>query len=167
MSQPTDTVPMEREVILTRLIDAPRDLVFKAWTQPKHMAQWWGPHGFTNPVCKLDVRPGGEYYIEMTMADGTQYPCAGVYQEIVEPELLSFTNLALSADGTTLAEGFTTVTFADKDGKTEMKLVTKMTVVVPAAAGMLTGMETGWSQSLDRLAELMMTGKVKPREPGY
>ena len=169
MPEQTNTValPMEREVILTRIIDAPRELVFKAWTQPKHMAQWWGPHGFTNPVCELDVRPGGKYYIEMTMADGTQYPCSGVYTEIVAPELLSFTNLALDASGATLAEGFTTVTFADLAGKTEMKLVTKMTMVVPEASGMLTGMETGWSQSLARLAELMTTGKVEVREPGY
>ena len=54
----------ERELILTRVLDAPRELVFRMWTDPQHVAQWWGPMGFTNPVCEMDVRPGGELRIE-------------------------------------------------------------------------------------------------------
>src|SRR5258708_6493487 len=61
MTTASDTQPMTREVTLTRMIDAPRALVWAAWTEPKHMAQWWGPHQFTNPICEMDVRPGGKF----------------------------------------------------------------------------------------------------------
>jgi uncharacterized protein YndB with AHSA1/START domain len=63
----------DQELIITRVFDAPRKLVFKAWTDPKHVAQWWGPNGFTNPVCELDVRPGGAIRIDMHGPDGTIY----------------------------------------------------------------------------------------------
>jgi len=70
----------EQELVLTRVFDAPRELVFKAWTDPKHVAQWWGPHGFTNPVCELDLRPGGAILIHMRGPDGVVYPMTGTYQ---------------------------------------------------------------------------------------
>src|SRR5229473_4268217 len=88
-----------RELVITRTFDAPRDLVFKMWTDAKHMAQWWGPHGFTNPVCELDVRPGGAIRIDMRGPDATVYPMTGVYQEIVEPERIVFTSAALDEKG--------------------------------------------------------------------
>jgi uncharacterized protein YndB with AHSA1/START domain len=75
------------EVILTHIIDAPRALVFKAWTDPKHFAQWWGPHGFTN-VCETGLRPGGAYRIVMRSPEGVDYPMRGVYLEVKEPERL-------------------------------------------------------------------------------
>jgi Activator of Hsp90 ATPase homolog 1-like protein len=70
----------EQELVLTRVFDAPRELVFKAWTDPKCVAQWWRPRGFTNPVCEVDVRPGGAIRIHMRGPDGTVYPMTGVYQ---------------------------------------------------------------------------------------
>jgi uncharacterized protein YndB with AHSA1/START domain len=70
----TKTKPVaEAEVHLTRILDAPRELVFKAWTEPKHLAQWWGPRGFSNPVCKLDLRVGGAILIHMCAPDGTRW----------------------------------------------------------------------------------------------
>src|SRR5260370_40570020 len=81
----------EQDLVLTRVFDAPRELVFKVWTNPKHVAQWWGPHGFTNPVCELDLRPGGAILIHMRGANGIVYPMTGVYQEVVEPERLRVT----------------------------------------------------------------------------
>jgi uncharacterized protein YndB with AHSA1/START domain len=72
------SAPAEREIVLTRIFDAPRALVFKAWTDPKLMVQWWGPRGFTNPVCELDVRVGGAWRIVMRTPDGMEYPCDGV-----------------------------------------------------------------------------------------
>jgi uncharacterized protein YndB with AHSA1/START domain len=89
----------KREVVITRVFDAPRGLVFKAWTDPKHMAQWWGPRGFTNPICELDARVGGAWRIVMRSPAGIEYPCGGVYREIVEPERLVFTNIATDNDG--------------------------------------------------------------------
>src|SRR5580704_17141265 len=108
----TPAAAPEREVIITRIFDAPRSLVFKAWTDPKHIQRWWGPKGFTNPVCELDVRVGGAWRIVMRGPNGVDYPGSGVYREIVEPERLVFTNIAEDQEGNKLLDGFTTVTFA-------------------------------------------------------
>ena len=85
MTTASATLPMTREVTLTRIIDAPRALVWAAWTEPKHMAQWWGPHQFTNPVCEMDVRPGGKMLIHMKAPDGTVYPMPAIFTEVVKP----------------------------------------------------------------------------------
>lgn len=149
------SAPMEREIVLTRVFDAPRALVFKAWTDPQLMAQWWGPKGFRNPVCELDARVGGTWRIVMCAPDGLEYPVGGVYQEVVVPECLVFTNIARDKDGHPVIDGFTTVTFAEHDGKTRLTLRTRGTAVVDYAAAYLLGMEMGWTQSLERLAELV------------
>ena len=86
----------EREVIITRVFDAPRDLVFRAWTDPRHVSQWWGPHHFTNPVCEVDPRVGGAIRIHMRAPDGTVYPMTGRFVEIDRPHRLVFTTAAVS-----------------------------------------------------------------------
>jgi uncharacterized protein YndB with AHSA1/START domain len=144
--------PGTREVVITRVIDAPRALVFKAWTDPGHLARWWGPEGFTNPVCEADPRVGGAWRIVMRAPDGTDFPCGGVYREIVEPERLVFTNIATDAAGNPVLDGLTTVSFAEHGGKTLLTLQTRATALVDFAAAYLAGMEAGWTQSLDRLA---------------
>jgi len=143
----------ERELVLTRVFDAPRELVFKAWTDPKQVAQWWGPHGFTNPVCDLDVRPGGAIRIHMRGPDGTVYPMTGVYNEVVEPERLAFTSAALDADGNPMFEVLTTVTFAEQGGKTKQIMRARVIKSTAEAAPYIKGMEAGWTQSLERLAK--------------
>jgi uncharacterized protein YndB with AHSA1/START domain len=143
---------MEREIIFTRVFDAPLELVFKAWTDPQLMTQWWGPQGFTNSGCELDVRVGGKWHIVMHGPDGTEYPCGGVYREIMPSQRLAFTNNAIDKQGNPLLEGFTIVTFEEHDGKTRLTLETRAIGLVPQAPQMLAGMHTGWSQSLDRLA---------------
>ena len=145
-----------REVTLTRTFDAPRELVFRMWTDPVHIAKWWGPHGFTNPVCELDVRPGGALLIHMQGPDGVVYPMKGVFQEVVVPERLVFTDSALEDDaGCAGLEGITTVTFTEHDGKTTITVEAVIFNATPAAAAALAGMEEGWSQSLERLAALV------------
>src|SRR2546428_7179157 len=109
-----------RELAFTRTFAAPREIVFKMWTDPKHMAQWWGPHGFTNPVCELDVRPGGAIRIEMRDSEGTVYPMTGTFREIVRPERLVFTAEALDQNGTPVLEVLNTVTFEEKTGTTPL-----------------------------------------------
>lgn len=79
------------EFVITRFFDAPRDRVFRMWTDPKHMAQWWGPRGFTNPICELNVRPGGSWRIVMRGPDGQEHPAKGVYREIEPPRRLVMT----------------------------------------------------------------------------
>ena len=143
----------ERELVLTRVFDARRELLFKAWTDPKRVAQWWGPHRFTNPVCDLDVRPGGAIRIHMRGPDGTVYPMTGVYNEVVEPERLVFTSAALDADGNPMFEVLTTVTFAEQSGKTKQILRARVIKSTAEAAPYIKGMEAGWTQSLERLAE--------------
>ena len=139
------------ELVLTRILDAPRELVFKAWTDPKIVAQWWGPHRFTNPVCELDARPGSAIRIHMRGPDGTVYPMTGTYQEIVEPERIAFTSAALDAAGNPMFEMPTTVTFAEEGGKTKQILRTRVIKSTAEAPRYLAGMEAGWTQSLERL----------------
>jgi uncharacterized protein YndB with AHSA1/START domain len=146
----------ERELVITRVFDAPRELVFKAWTDPKHVAQWWGPKGFTNPVCELNVRPGGAIRIHMRGPDGTVYPMTGVYQEIVEPERLVFTSAALDERGKPLFEVLSTVTFAEQGGKTTLTLQARVVKSTAEAAPYLEGMAQGWTQSLDRFAAFVV-----------
>ena len=148
----TATDAAERELVLTRIIDAPRALVFRMWTDPVHLAKWGGPRDFTNPVCEIDFRPGGALRIVMRAPDGTEYPMTGMFREIAAPERLVFTNIAVDTAGKHLIEGLTTVTFAAQDGKTRLTLQTRAVAMVAAATRMLDGMEAGWTQSIDRLA---------------
>jgi len=155
MAESTNPVssPMEREVVITRVFDVPRELAFRAWTDPKHMEQWWGPKGFTNTVEQMDVRPGGAWRIVMHAPDGASYPAQGVYREIVPPERLVFTNNAVDKDGNSIIDGFTTVTFTDQNGKTKLTIETRGVAKVAYAANYLKGMEMGWTQSLEKLAQ--------------
>jgi uncharacterized protein YndB with AHSA1/START domain len=141
-----------REVVMTRTFDAPREIVFKMWTDPNHMAQWWGPHGFTNPVCELDVRPGGAIRIDMRDSDGAVYPMTGTFREIVRPERLVFTAEALDQNGAAVLEVMNIVTFEEKNGKTTLTLQARVTKVAGEGISYLEGMEEGWTQSLERLA---------------
>jgi len=151
-------VPKEgHELVLTSVFDAPRELVFKAWTDPKRVAQWWGPHRFTNPVCELDPRPGGAIRIHMRGPDGTVYPMTGVYQEVVEPERIVFTSAALDAAGKPMFELLTTVTFGEQGGKTKQILRARVIKSTAQAAPYLAGMEAGWTQSLERLTAYLAT----------
>ena len=139
------------ELILTRLIHAPRTAVWKAWTVAKYTAQWWGPHGFTTPVCELDMRPDGPIRIDMRAPDGIVYPMTGTYLEIAEPKLLIFTSSALDANGTPLFKVLTAVTLVAQEHHTKLILHATVSESTPEAAPFLEGMETGWTQSLERL----------------
>ncbi len=139
------------ELVLTRIFDAPREMVFKAWTDPKIVAEWWGPHRFTNPVCELDARPGGAIRIHIRGPYGMVYPMTGNYQEIVARERIVFTGAALDAAGNPMFEMLTTVTLAEEGGKTKQILRTSVIKSTAEAPRYLAGMEAGWTQSLERL----------------
>jgi uncharacterized protein YndB with AHSA1/START domain len=145
-----------QELIITRVFDAPRELVFRAWTDPERLKRWWGPKGFTNPVCEVDVRPGGTIRIHMRAPDGVVYPMTGVFLEVVVPERLVFTSSALDNHGDPMFEILNTVTFAAEGAKTRLTLHASVSKVMGQAAPHLAGMEQGWSMSLDRLAEEVM-----------
>jgi uncharacterized protein YndB with AHSA1/START domain len=141
------------EVTFTREFNAPRELVFKAWTDAKRLKHWWGPHGFTNTLCELDPRPGGAIRIHMRAPDGTVYPNEGTIQEFVPPERLTLAMGVKDSEGNIILEGVTTVTFTERAGKTTLTLKARiLRADAETAALHLSGMENGWRQALERLA---------------
>ncbi len=149
------------DLIITRIVDAPRKLVFKAWTDPAHLIHWWAPQGRTAPFCKVDLRVGGKFHFCMRMPDSVEIWGLGIYREIVEPERIVFVDTFADAKGNIVppshygmsaghpAETVVTVTFFEHDGKT--KLVLRHSV--PGSFAEREGMEQGWSQMLDKLSE--------------
>ena len=149
-----------REVTITRVFDAPRDLVFAAWTESERMKEWWGPRGFTAPLCESDARPGGKLRIHMRGPDGTIYPMAGVYEEFVPVERVvcrSWAHDENEADAE--FEILTTATFEDAGGKTKLTMNARVVKAGPGAEFAINGMEQGWSETLDRFGEFLATAK--------
>lgn len=147
---------------IKRVFAAPRELVWRAWTDPRQLAQWWGPRCFDNPVCELDLRPGGSLRIEMRAPDGTIYPMTGVYQEIDAPARLVFTSAALDESGQPVLEVLTTLTFEDQGGQTLLTMTAKVISVTAVGRQCLAGMEEGWNQTLDKLVEYMQLQLRRP-----
>ncbi len=144
--------PGRQEVIITRVFDAPRELVFKTYTDPNLIPQWWGPKSLTTTVEKMDVRPGGVWRFVQRDAGGNEYAFNGVFHQIVPPERLVRTFEFEGMPGHVLLE---TVTLEDLDGKTK---VTGRSVfqTVEDRDGMLeSGMEGGAAETMDRLSELL------------
>lgn len=141
--------PARRVLVLTRLLDAPRSLVFSVWTRPEHLARWWGPKDFTLPFCEADFRVGGAYRFCMRSPAGTDHWVSGVYREIVEPERIVFTWEREDAEGQGGSGSVVTVTFADRDGRTELTL--RQAVFKSAKAR--DEHQGGWTECLERLAE--------------
>jgi uncharacterized protein YndB with AHSA1/START domain len=139
----------EREIVVTRLFNAPRELVFRAWIRPERIARWWGPNGFTTTTHEMDVRPGGIWRFVMHGPDGTDYDNRITYIEVAEPDRLVYAHAGGEED--VAAEFHTTVTFVDRDGKTELT----MRAVFPSAeardrAIKEVGALEGANQTLDR-----------------
>lgn len=148
----TDRAAGERTLVVSRVFDAAPELLFRAWTDPAQLARWWGPGGFTNPVCEADPRPGGALRIVMRAPNGAEHPMRGVFSQIEPPRRLVFHWEALDARGAPLLAGRTTVTFRPLGPRTELTVATSGAALVTDAAKMLDGMEAGWTQSLERLA---------------
>lgn len=141
----------EKELTITRIFNAPRELVFKAWTDPEHASCWWGPDGFTNPVFKWNAHAGGSIVVHMKAPDGVVYPMDGMFREVVENEKLVFLSAALDNKGNRMFEILNTVTLEDSNGSTKLTISASAFNVTAAASPYLEGMEMGWKQSLDRL----------------
>jgi uncharacterized protein YndB with AHSA1/START domain len=158
MNTPSDLSAKKAEQVLniSRTMKAARAIVFKAWTDQKQLAQWWGPRGFTNPVCELDARPGGAIHIEMRGPDGTRYPMKGIVHEITWPERLVTISSAFEDEkGEPRLEVRNTVLFVGMGDRTKVMLTAAVIKATAAAAEAVEGMETGWNQSLDRLEEFL------------
>lgn len=157
------------EITITRIFDAPRERVWKAWTEPEAVKKWWGPKNFTAPVSEIDLRVGGKYLSCMRGPDGKEYWSTGVFREIVPFERLVLTDSFADEKGTVVPashygmtgdwplELLVTVTFEDIGGKTKMVLRHEG---IPS--GMMRELtETGWSESFDKLAEHIVTSGTR------
>ena len=132
---------------------------YRAWTDPEWLARWWGPAGFTNPVCRLDARPGGSIYVEMTDPSGPVYPMNGTFDILEPPTRLVFRTGALDAQGRQILEGVNEVNFEDLGGgKTRLRLYVRMTLALVEAKDHLKGMSIGWNMSLDKLVDHFAPG---------
>lgn len=137
-----------REFTLTRMLKAPRDIVFRAFVDPERMRQWWVPRGFTMLSCKLDLREGGAWRMTIRAEEtGAVQTEVGVYREIREPERLAFTHAWVRADGTLTQQTLVTATFVERGNGTEVSF--RQEDFATAAACL--SHESGWGTSLDQL----------------
>jgi uncharacterized protein YndB with AHSA1/START domain len=152
MTEQTPVQTGEQEVLITRVFDAPRDLVFKLWTDPDHVAKWWEPEGFHTPrdSVHIDLQPGGRYDLDMVeQASGTAFPVRHEVAEVVEPELL----VLKSAPQPELGLPFTNITrveLEDDGGKTRMTLTSG-----PYTETMQPYADAGWNGSMEKLDGLL------------
>lgn len=155
-STPNDDIdfdPGEYNTTIRRTFDAPRECVWAAWIDPEHVAEWWGPEGFTVPHCEIDARPGGTYHVDMKAPDGTIYPDLGEILEIEEPERLVLLNRAFkNEDGTYQLESRNTIIFEDDGDQTHLTLEAEVVTASLEVAVHLEGMELGWTGSFEKLA---------------
>ena len=112
----------DREIIISRLINAPRELVFEVWTEQEHLEKWWGPNGFTTTTSEFDFKPGGTWIHTMHGPDGTDYPNEVYYEEIVRPERITYDHGGGDDIGVNDAQFHVTVTFEDEGGKTRLTM---------------------------------------------
>jgi uncharacterized protein YndB with AHSA1/START domain len=141
----------EPQLVVTRVIDAPRALVFRAWTEPAQVARWWGPQGFVTTHCDMDIRPGGAFRCCMRSPAGTDHWKRGVYREIVAPERIVFTFAWEDADGNPGHELLTTVTFTDLGRQTRLTLRQGVFETVERRDDH----RGGWTSCLERFAEYL------------
>ena len=150
----TLTAPSDREIVITRVVAAPRGLVFEAYTNPEHPPHWMlGPEGWSMPVCEIDLRVGGTWRFVWRRSDGAEMEMRGVYQEIVPPERL----VSTESWGGEWPETLNTLLLSEEDGRTTIT----QRVLYPSKeardAALKTGMQEGMAQSFDRLAEYVAT----------
>ncbi|MGH7500559.1 MAG: SRPBCC family protein [Longimicrobiales bacterium] len=148
----TITMPSDVEIVMTRVFDAPRKLLWDAWTSPEHVPQWMlGPGGWTMPVCEIDLRAGGAWHFVWRQPDGTEMEMSGVYREVKPPERL----VATENWGGDWPETINTLTLTEEGGRTTVKQAILYPSKEARDAAKATGMEEGAQQSFDRLEKLL------------
>jgi uncharacterized protein YndB with AHSA1/START domain len=150
----TLTTPSDREIVVTRVVNAPRRLVWEAYTNPTHVPHWMlGPQGWTMPVCEIDLRVGAVWHFVWRRADGSEMAMRGVYQEIVPHERL----VSTEAWGRDWPETINTLLLSEAAGKTTITSRVLYPSKEARDAALKTGMKEGMSESFDRLAEYLAT----------
>jgi uncharacterized protein YndB with AHSA1/START domain len=160
MSTKTKTDPAadasDRDLVISRIINAPREKVFKAWTDPELLKQWFAPLPYTTPIAELDVRPGGANLIVMRDPQGNDLPNRGVYLEVVENERLVFTNAYTKAWELSEKPFITVIlTFEDEGGKTKYTALARHWTVADRETHEKMGFYQGWAQCTDQLEALV------------
>ncbi len=148
------TTPSDRELVLTRVFDAPRLLVFEAWTKPEHLMRWYGCRITRLLACDIDLRPGGSYRFVMRIADGEQHTMSGVYREIVPPARLVYTE---RFNDNPDKEALVTFTLSERNGRTTMTSTIRYRSAEDRDAVLKFGVEKGAVETLDRLEEYLPT----------
>ncbi len=146
-----DGTDSERVLNLTRMFDAPRSLVFKAWAHPEHVMQWWGPRGFTVLSCEMDFRIGGAWSLSMRSPEGRVDRQRGIFRDIVEPERIVFTYAFVDDRGQAGHEMVVSVSFEDLGAKTRLILHQAIFESVTLREEHV----AGWSESFDNLDQLV------------
>ena len=165
MTAEANPIAVDRELVLTRIFDAPREKVFRAWTEPKLLKQWFAPRPWTTSGAKLDVRPGGANLVVMRDPEGNDYPNHGVYLEIVENERIVITDAYTEAWEPSEKPFMTVVlTFEDEGGKTRYTARARHWTVADRETHEKMGFHEGWGQCADQLAELLKT--IPDERPG-
>ncbi len=157
MTAPLNIVPdADRDLVLTRLIDAPRAKLFRAWTDPTLLVQWFAPLPWTTPRAELDVRPGGASLVVMAGPDGTEAPNPGVYLDVVENERIVFTDAYVDAWTPSQKPMMTVIlTFEDEAGKTRYTARVRHWTVADREAHEAMGFHQGWGVCADQLEALV------------
>jgi uncharacterized protein YndB with AHSA1/START domain len=145
------TTPSDREIVMTRVFDAPRRLVFDAFTRPELLKRWFGPHGWSLVVCEVDLRVGGSFRYVLRGPDGTDMGMRGVYREIVPPER----SVHMETFDDYPGESRVTCVLVEQGGKTTLTATVLYDSPETRDAVIASGMEHGAAESYDRLAELM------------
>jgi uncharacterized protein YndB with AHSA1/START domain len=144
----------DREFVITRVVDAPRRIVFEAWTKPEHISKWLlGPEGWTMPVCEIDLQPGGSWHYVWRRANGTELAMSGSVREVVPPERLVTTEKW----GPEWAETINTVVFREAGGQTTITLTVAYPSKEALDAALATGMKDGMEDSFARFDQLLTT----------
>jgi uncharacterized protein YndB with AHSA1/START domain len=146
------TTPSDREIVMTRVFDAPRDLVFEAHTSCEHMSRWWGPRKYEVVSCEIDFRPGGKWRIVHRDPDDEEYAFHGEYREIVRPDRIVWTFEFEGMPGHVSVE---TLTLEDHDGKTTFTGTSVFDSVADRDGMLESGMESGAAETMDRLDEYL------------
>jgi uncharacterized protein YndB with AHSA1/START domain len=154
------SVPENSELSFSRVFDAPLALVWQAWTDPRHIEQWWGPIGFTGKSCSMDLRAGGHFDLTLYAPDGECYPCRGMIHEIIEHERIVYDGEV--AEGHPCGAGLPphsrlTVTFEERNRQTTLTLHTRFVTAAQCAAATHAGYRQGWEDSLQRLTVLLQS----------
>lgn len=148
----TVTTPSDREIVMTRVFDAPRDLVFEAHTSCEHLSNWWGPRRYEVVGCEVDFRPGGPWRIVHRGPEGEEHVFFGEYREIVRPERIVWTFEWGGAPGHVSVQ---TLALEEHDGKTTLTSTAVFDTVEDRDGMLNSGMEEGAAESMDRLDEYL------------